>query len=136
MAIIYIGIALVLVITLMTMVLRWRLRSLANMRSEYDFASFCADFGGEEIDPKVLEAVYHRLEDLCRWAIGSFPPRPEDHLGFVFGLANEDLEELIGLILEDTGSEVLSLNGRSQAQVFQLRTVRDVVYYVSRLIKR
>jgi hypothetical protein len=91
-----------------------------------NFQEQLSDAGG---DNEVIEEVWAILTD---HAIDGFKPKPEDNLQYIFGLAEEDLDEDVVLKL----LEVYSCRIPNESELASMKpvdTVQDLVMFVSAL---
>lgn len=91
-----------------------------------NFQEQLSDAGG---DSEVIEEVWAILTD---HAIDGFKPKPEDNLQYIFGLAEEDLDEDVVLKLLETCSCRIP-NKSELASMKPVDTVKDLVMFVSAL---
>lgn len=94
-----------------------------------NFQEQLSDAGG---DSEVIEEVWAILTD---HAIDGFKPKPEDNLQYIFGLAEEDLDEDVVMKLLET----YSCRIPSESELASMRsidTVKDLVMFVSALKPR
>jgi hypothetical protein len=80
-------------------------------------------------DSEVIEEVWVILTD---YAIDGFKPKPEDNLQYIFGLAEEDLDEDVVLKLLETYNWRIP-NESELASMKPVDTVQDLVMLVSAL---
>lgn len=91
-----------------------------------DFQDLLFNAGG---DREVIEDVWEILSD---HAIDGFKPKPEDNLTYIFGLAEEDLDEdVLLMLLEKYGCRIP--NESEIASMRPVDTVQDLVMFVSSL---
>jgi hypothetical protein len=89
-----------------------------------DFRRQLCDAGG---DDEVIEQVWTILAD---HAVDGFKPRPENNLQYMFGLAEEDLDEDVILrLLEANGCRIP--DDSEVAAMGPVDTVADLVMFVS-----
>jgi hypothetical protein len=92
----------------------WRQRRLARFRSpltESDFVKSITEFGGDRMAAVVL---WRRLKDWT--SVRDFTPYPGDSLGFVFGIAEEELDE--DLILDVLKELAVPIPTQAQLSAF------------------
>lgn len=119
--------------SLLQRILDWpfRGRQLHAMkaRESYTMSSFqeqLTDAGG---DSEVIQEVWAILRD---HAIDGFKPKPEDNLQYIFGLAEEDLDEDVVLKLLKICNCRVPTEGEL-ALMNPVDTVKDLVMFVSAL---
>lgn len=89
-----------------------------------NFQEQLSDAGG---DSEVIEDVWTILTD---HAIDGFKPKPDDNLQYIFGLAEEELDEDVILkLLQTYGCRIP--NEREIASMWPVDTVQDLVLFVS-----
>jgi hypothetical protein len=94
--------------------------------SKDDFREHLSNAGG---DTEVIEEVWTILKD---HAIDGFKPKPEDNLQYIYGLAEEDLDEDVILRL----LQAYSCRIPSESELASMKpvdTVQDLVLFVSGL---
>ncbi len=92
-----------------------------------DFVDYFIDIGIDEI---VASAIWARLVEAA--AFDGFMPHPEDDLEWVYGLAEEDLDEDLVLALIEQFGGYVQCEKELEAEN-PLKTVRDMVIYISRM---
>jgi hypothetical protein len=91
-----------------------------------DFQEQLSDAGG---DSEVIEEVWAILTE---HAIDRFKPKPEDNLQYIFGLADEDLDEgVVRKLLKTYGCRIPIES--ELASMKPVDTVQDLVMFVSAL---
>ena len=85
---------------------RIRTRRIAASRAGESFDTFRAGFGADEPPQAVLRAVYAKLQRWCSDAVAAFPVRAEDDMGDIYGLADEDLDDMIREVLAEIGRQL------------------------------
>ncbi len=86
-----------------------------------DRSTFMAHFAGDALDVAVLEHVYEYLE---RWNGGSFPVRPDDDISDVYGIVDEDLDDLV---LESARACGCRVPTKESVRGMPLRTVENLI---------
>lgn len=119
--------------TLVQRILDWPFRGrqlrVMKARESYTknkFQEQLCDAGG---DSEVIEEVWAILTE---HAIDGFKPKPEDNLQYIFGLAEEDLDEDVVLKLLKRYSCRIP-NKSELASMKPVDTVKDLVMFVSAL---
>ena len=105
--------------------LPWSIRQRRRMqqRERYELSDFMRHFGRE---PDIAEEVWNSLSREA--VVEGFKPRPEDDLLKVFGLADEDLDDLVLNILERCRCRIPS--PAETAGMPAVRTVADLFVFV------
>jgi hypothetical protein len=106
---------------------RQRQSRLMLNRTSYTQADFVEYFQTRGVDAEVAATVWRALAGEA--AVEGFTPMPQDSLQTVFGLVDDDLEELVLSILRHTDRRIPS---RSEtATMPPVRTVEDLVGFVN-----
>lgn|SRR5215213_59877 len=109
--------------------LRYRQHQLARMRSGRGFEEFAAYFPAETYPRDNLREVYKYFQGLQ--FVKNFPVDPNDDLYKVYGLCDEDLDDVVFELAERCRKRApadADLEGQSP-----VRTVADLVRFLSRL---
>jgi len=102
-----------------------RQKRILKERGGYVKSDFISFFQGVGVDAGISESVWNALIDVA--TVKDFRPMPEDRLGWVYGLSEEDLDEDIVL-------EILKKHRRSYVDGDSdkaLVTVYDLVEFIS-----
>jgi hypothetical protein len=118
-----------LAIALLTWRASARLRRIERSRVGESFSDFATSFSSGRVPERVLREVYVAVQQPRK--LPTFPVHAADNLGEVFGIVDEDLNDLVLSLLKrlqcrvpGPSEEVL---GRS------VETVGDLVEYIDRL---
>ena len=119
--------------TMLQRILDWPFRGrqlrAMNLREGYTKDHFQEQLLNAGADTETIEQVWTLLAD---HAVEGFKPKPEDNLQYLFGLAEEDLdEEVILALLEANGCHIP--NESEVARMGPLDSVHDLVMFVSSL---
>ena len=99
---------------------------LMLQRKTYDIGDFVRYF---ESDPTIAEALW---EALAREAeVEGFKPAPGDDLVYVFGLADEDLDDVVVKLLQRCGCRVPP--PAETANMAPIRTVADLYSFLEQM---
>jgi len=103
-----------------------------QLREGYGKKDFEEQLINAGADSEIIEQVWAILAD---HAVDGFKPKPEDNLQYMFGLAEEDLDEDVILrLLEGNGCHI---PGESEvAELGRVNTVENLVMFVSSLKSR
>jgi hypothetical protein len=98
-----------------------RHRRIANSRRGEDMTTFLSLLHDESLPYDVAHIVYHRMQKYIN-SEAEFPVHPEDNLYSIFGIVDEDVDDLIVEVLAECGR-------RMPPNAFESppRTVRDVL---------
>ena len=93
-----------------------RQHRLMEQRADYELADFIQHFGRE---PDIAKEIWSALSDVA--LVDGFKPKPEDDLLKVFGLAEEDLDDVVLRILQRCGCRIPSVaeTGDTVADLFE-----------------
>jgi hypothetical protein len=81
-------------------------RRLAASRPGENFDTFRSSFGTDEVPEVVLRAVYAKFQEWeSRW-VREFPVRAEDDIAGVYGIVDEDLDDLVKQLLAECGRQL------------------------------
>lgn len=115
---------------IMALPFSWRQRALAKQRDPISASEFAKKISSEGGDAEAALEIYANLLD---WVYFSeFTPYPDDSLGEVYGIAEEELdEELILALLQKMGlvppsAEVLQSFGAIDTPIRVAQLVRQV----------
>jgi hypothetical protein len=103
-----------------------RQRRLMEQRADYQFADFMQHFGRE---PEIAKEIWSALSDHA--LVYGFKPKPQDELLKVFGLAEEDLDDLVLRILQRCGCRIPSV--AETGRMKPVRTVGDLFELVAEM---
>jgi hypothetical protein len=112
-----------------TLYLHRRTRRIAASRAGETFDDFRAEFAGREIPEDVLSAVYSKLQNWCSDSVDAFPVRASDLIGDIYGIAGEDLDDLVSELMAECG-KTLPDQGKVD-QMLPINTVRDLVVFLA-----
>lgn len=104
---------------------RWRDRRRAAQRIGHNFESFHAHFADGQIPRTITQNVYEHLQKRIKH-VPDFPVLPGDSLYGVYGIVNEDLDDLV---LEVAAASALQLALLGEAEIC---TVADLVQLLVR----
>jgi hypothetical protein len=128
----FVGAWLVLVVA-GTISIRARTRRIAASRSGESFHTFRVSFDQDDAPPEVLRAVYAKLQEWCLDAVAAFPVGPDDDVGRVYGMVDEDLDDVVLEVLATCGRRLPAEERVRRMQ--PVVTVRDFVRFVARCPK-
>lgn len=111
---------------------RGRQLDAMKTREDYTKSNFQEHLSNAGGDSEIIEEVWTILTG---HAIDGFKPKPEDNLQYIFGLAEEDLDEDVILELLKTYSCRIP-NESELASMKPVDTVQDLVIFVSALKPR
>lgn len=103
-----------------------RQENLQMLRSAYLRSSFVDEFGASPVSRKVAARTWDMLA--AEAVVPDFRPMPDDDLLHVFGLADDDLDELVENLL--TELEVRIPQPAEVEAMAPVRTVRDLIGFV------
>jgi len=105
----------------------YRQKGLAEGRDAWTEQDFLDHFAESGVADEIARSVWGALEQEADPA--GFAPRPTDDLRQVYGLADDDLDDLILAVLERCGCRVPPLSKTEKMDPVQ--TVADFVYFVA-----
>ena len=106
------------------------MRRLAAARAGENFDTFCRSFAWEVVPADVLRAVYAKFQErVSGFGVAEFPVRADDDIGRVYGMADEDQDEVLVAVIAACGRELPPRErlGAMPAVV----TVRDFALFVA-----
>lgn len=112
-------------------VLRTRERGIAASRGGEGFGSFSAYFESPFPPDIILRRVYTAVQHQS--SVPKFPVRATDSLSEVYGIVDEDLDDLVGALIKECGCRLPTREDKQSLP--PIRTVADVVSYLERLSK-
>src|SRR5437764_32202 len=74
-------------------------RRIAASRAGENFDTFRSSFGIDEVPEEVLRAVYAKFQEWQSGWVQEFPVRAEDNIAGVYGIVDEDLDDLVKQLL-------------------------------------
>ena len=107
----------------------FRQMRLSESRRPYTKENFCDYFEALSVDAKIASEVWNALSDSADF--DEFRPYPEDDILRVYGLADEDLDDLVLGILNRCQCRVPS--PAETASMAPLETVVDLVLFVAQM---
>jgi hypothetical protein len=111
-----------------TIGIRVRTRQIAASRPGENYEVFRSSFEVGEAPPDVLWAVYATFQEWCSETVAEFPVRAADHIGDIYGMVDEDLDDAVLEVLEECGRRLPP--DEQLRQIRPIVTIRDFVLFV------
>jgi hypothetical protein len=111
-----------------------RQKRVMQTRSGLSKEEFTHMFSVREISPEIAGRVWDAVIDWCD--IDGFTPHPDDDLGWLYGLGEEDLDEDIILALLEHFDCYIPTHDEMVSEGVTTRTVGEVVTFIDRMQKR
>lgn len=108
-----------LLITIGTWLSRIRVQRIAALRIGKGFENFCEYFSNRDVPIEVLSIVYKQFQELQSDVVPNFPVQATDNIGSIYGIVNEDFNDIV--------IEILNKCGRTLPSVEVLEKMRPVV---------
>ena len=108
--------------------LRIRDRRIARTRAGHTAEDFLGPFLGSADSRAVALSVYQYLQTWQRGSVEAFPVRAGDSIADLYGIVDEDLDEMVDGLLQQHGR---AWPGQPElAAAEPVVTVRDLVYFI------
>ena len=118
-----------------TVLLALRARRIASSRLGEGYEDFKRHFAAEEIEERIIFSIYRYFEDSMRSPIVKvFPVRPADTIDGIYGIVDEDVEDMVKDVLQESNRQMPN-EGEIKFPV-SLQTVQDVVNFVAQCPKQ
>lgn len=118
-----------------TVLLDLRNRRIAYSRRGEGYEDFRRHFAGQGIEEPITSSVYHYFEDWMQSALAKeFPVQPADMIDDIYGIVDEDVEDMLKDVLEKANRRLPNEN--EMKPPVDLQTVGDVVEFVAQCPKQ
>jgi hypothetical protein len=105
-----------------------RMRRIAESRIGEGFGTFHSQFLEADVPREITRIVYSKFQDWCSDVATGFPVRAEDNIADIYGIVDEDLDEMVQDTLAECGRELPS--AEQLRQMLPVITVRDFVNFI------
>ena len=110
--------------------IQMNLTNIAKMREGKKFDDFLEYFSRESIPKTICYQVYSYLQNIDS-NFNNFPIYPTDNLGLVYGICDEDLDEMVLELIDLLGYQIPTRNILRQMK--PVKTVEDLIKFLASL---
>ena len=110
-----------------------RQKHVMRTRRAISKEEFVAIFSNRAVSPEIAGDVWDRMME---WCVEGLTPCPDDDVGKLYGLAEEELDEDLLLAMLQKFDCYIPTCEEIQAEGLSTRTVGDLVIFVDRMQKR